>query len=59
VFEERLPLCFTRRIITRIMRQMGLVICMGDMRSVYKVLVGKPVEKKSLLRTRHKRQSGS
>lgn len=38
---------------------MGLVICMGDMRSVYKVLVGKPVEKKSLLRTRHKRQSGS
>jgi hypothetical protein len=46
VSENRLPLCFTRMIISRIMRQMGLVICMGDMRSVCRVLVDKPEENK-------------
>lgn len=59
VSENRLPLCFTRMIISRIMRQMGLVICMGDMRSVCRVLVDKPEENKSLLKTRHKWQSGT
>ena len=58
-FENRLPLCFTGMFISRIMRQMGLVIYMGDMRSVCRVLVDKPEEKKSLLRTRHKWQSGT
>jgi len=48
VFENKLPLCFTRMIISRIMRQVGLVKCVGDMRSVCRVLVGKPEEKKSL-----------
>lgn len=37
VFENRLPLCFTRMIISRIMRQVRLVICMGDRRSVCRV----------------------
>jgi hypothetical protein len=46
VFENRVPLCFTRIIISRIMRQVGLVICMGDTRSVCRALVGKPEEKK-------------
>jgi len=32
---------------------------MGDMRSLCRVLVGKPEENKSLLRTRHKWQSGT
>jgi len=59
VFENKFPLCFTRMIISRIMRQVGLVKCVGDMRSVCRVLVGKPEEKKSLLRTRHKWQSGT
>jgi hypothetical protein len=59
VFENRLPLCFTRMIILGIMRHVGLVICMGDMRSVRRVLVDEPEEKKSLLRTRHKWQSGT
>jgi len=59
VFENRLPLCFTKMIISRIMRLVALLMCMGDMRSVCRVLVGKPEEKKSLLRTRHKWQSGT
>jgi len=59
VFENKLPLCFARMIISRIMRQVELVKCVGDMRSVCRVLVGKPEEKKSLLRTRHKWQSGT
>jgi len=45
VFENKLPLCFTRMIISRIMRQVGLVKCVGE---VCRVLVGKPEEKKSL-----------
>jgi hypothetical protein len=32
---------------------------MGDMRSLCRVLVDKPEENKSLLRTRHKWQSGT
>jgi hypothetical protein len=46
VFENRVLLCITRMIRSRIMRQVGLVICMGDMRCVCRVVVGKPVEKK-------------
>jgi hypothetical protein len=59
VFENGLPLCLTKMIMSRIVRQVGLVICMGDTRCVCIVLVGKPEEKKSLLRTRHKWQSGT
>jgi hypothetical protein len=41
------------------MRQMGLVIYVGDTRNVCCVLVGKPKAKKLLLRTRHRQQSNT
>jgi hypothetical protein len=44
VFENRLPLCFTGMIIPRIMRQVGLIMYMEDMRSLCRGLVGKPEE---------------
>jgi hypothetical protein len=45
VFENRVLLCISRMIRSRIMRQVGIVICVGDMRSVCRIVVVKPEEK--------------
>jgi hypothetical protein len=44
----------TRMIKSRSMRWVGYETCMGEMRIVHKILVGKPQEKKPLGKPRHR-----
>jgi hypothetical protein len=47
-----------RQVKSRQMRWAGHVAHMGEERKVYKVLVGKPKEKRALGRTRHRWEDG-
>jgi hypothetical protein len=47
-----------RQIKARRMKWAGHVACMGEERKVYKVLVGKPKEKRPLGRPRHRWEDG-
>jgi hypothetical protein len=47
-----------RQIISRRIRWVGHVACMGGERKVYRVLVGKPEEKRPLGRPRHRCKDG-
>jgi hypothetical protein len=47
-----------RQIISRRMRWMGHVACMGEGRNVYRVLEGKPEGKRPLVRQRHRWENG-
>jgi hypothetical protein len=47
-----------RQVKARQMKWAGHVACMGEERKVYKVLVGKPKEKRALERPRHRWEDG-